>query len=150
MQLLQLYIFKSYIELNSRPLKSLGSVRLLMFLKVWIKKYRKIVKYSYSLKQLFSIWLYFNISLIPVIKAVFSASLLQSSESHDPTEITLIWWFDTQETFMIIIISVENSWAAKCVWKPWCISLMNRNRTEAVTREGRLSVKACRMDRQQW
>jgi len=28
-----------------------------------------------------------------VIKAEFSASLLQSSESHDPSEITVIWWF---------------------------------------------------------
>jgi len=42
-----------------------------------------------------------------VIKAELSASLLQSSVSHDPSEITLIWWFDAQETFMIII-SVEN------------------------------------------
>jgi len=31
-----------------------------------------------------------------VIKAEFSASLLQS---HDHSEITLIWWFDAQETF---------------------------------------------------
>jgi len=37
-----------------------------------------------------------------VIKAVFSALLLQSSVSHDPSEITLIW-FDAQETFSIII-----------------------------------------------
>jgi len=28
-----------------------------------------------------------------VLKAEFSASLLQSSESHDPSQITLIWWF---------------------------------------------------------
>jgi len=40
---------------------------------------------------------------IPVFKAVFSASLLQFSVSHDPSEITLIWGFDAQETFMIII-----------------------------------------------
>jgi len=45
------------------------------------------------------------------IKVEFSASLLQSSVSHDPSEITLIWWFDAQETFLIII-SVENSRAA--------------------------------------
>jgi len=38
---------------------------------------------------------------IPVIKA----SLLQSSASHDPSEITLIWGSDAQETFMIIINS---------------------------------------------
>jgi len=31
-----------------------------------------------------------------VIKAVFSASLLQSSVSHDPSEITLISWFAAQ------------------------------------------------------
>jgi len=45
-----------------------------------------------------------------VIKAVFSASLLQSSVSHDPSEIILICCFDAQETFLIII-NVENSWA---------------------------------------
>jgi len=41
-----------------------------------------------------------------VIKAEFSASLLQSSVSHDPSEITLI--FDAQKTFTIVI-NVENS-----------------------------------------
>ncbi len=37
-----------------------------------------------------------------MIKAEFSASLLQSSVSHDPSEIILIYWFAAQETFMII------------------------------------------------
>jgi len=37
----------------------------------------------------------------------FSASLLQASVSHDPSEITLICWFAAQETFQIII-NVEN------------------------------------------
>jgi len=36
-----------------------------------------------------------------MIKAGFSALLLQSSVSHDPSEITLIWWLST---FMIMII----------------------------------------------
>jgi len=31
-----------------------------------------------------------------VIKAEFSASLLQSSVSHDPSQIILIWWFTAQ------------------------------------------------------
>ncbi len=44
---------------------------------------------------------------IPVIKAEFSASLLQSSVSRDPSEIIRVCWF-TQETF-IIIINVDNS-----------------------------------------
>jgi len=48
---------------------------------------------------------------IPVIKAEISASLLQSTVSHDSSEITLIWWFDAQETFTIII-DVETSWGA--------------------------------------
>jgi len=43
-----------------------------------------------------------------VIKAEFSASLLQFSVSHDPSKIILKWWFDAQETFMFII-NVENS-----------------------------------------
>jgi len=40
-----------------------------------------------------------------VIKAEFSASLLQS-ESHDHSEIILICWFDSQETFIINIIII--------------------------------------------
>jgi len=36
-------------------------------------------------------------------RAEFLASLLQSSVSHDSSEITLIWWFAAQETFLIII-----------------------------------------------
>ncbi len=43
-------------------------------------------------------------------KAEFSASLLQSSVSHDPSEIIIICWFAAQET--ILIINVENSCAA--------------------------------------
>ncbi len=39
----------------------------------------------------------------------YSASLLQSSVSHDPSEIILICWFAAQETFLII--NVENSCA---------------------------------------
>ncbi len=53
-----------------------------------------------------------------MIKAVFSASLLQSSVSHDSSEIILICWFAAPETFLIII-SVENSCAAEYV--SWCI-----------------------------
>ncbi len=34
-----------------------------------------------------------------MIKAEFSASLLQSSVSHDPSEIILISWFDAQENY---------------------------------------------------
>ncbi len=42
-----------------------------------------------------------------MIKAVFSASLLQSSVSHDPSEINLIYWFAAQETFLIIISVIK-------------------------------------------
>ncbi len=42
--------------------------------------------------------------IIPVIKAEFSASSLQSSVSHDLSEIILICWFAAQETFFIYII----------------------------------------------
>ncbi len=37
---------------------------------------------------------------IPVIKAEFSASLRQSSVSHDPSEIILICWSAAQETLL--------------------------------------------------
>jgi len=46
-----------------------------------------------------------------VIKAKCSASLLQSSVSHDPSEITLIWWFTAHESFLTII-NVETGHAA--------------------------------------
>ncbi len=45
---------------------------------------------------------------ISVIKSEFSASLLQSSVSHDPSEIILICWLAVQETFIIIIIIIIN------------------------------------------
>jgi len=38
---------------------------------------------------------------------VIKASLFQSSVSHDPSQITLKWGSDDQQTFMIII-TVEN------------------------------------------
>ncbi len=40
--------------------------------------------------------------------AEFSASLIQSSVSHDPLEIILIYWFGDQEAYLIII-KVENT-----------------------------------------
>ncbi len=45
-------------------------------------------------------------------KQIFSASLLQSSVSHVPSEIILICWFDPEETFYFIIVNVENSRSA--------------------------------------
>jgi len=59
-------------------------------------------------------WLFFyfnKVSFIPVIKA----SLLQSSVSHDPSEIIKIWWFAAQETFLINI-NVENNCDASYFW----------------------------------
>jgi len=53
-----------------------------------------------------------------VIKAEFSASLLQSSVSHYPLEIILICWFAAQETSLIII-----SWKQLLLWKRWNICL---------------------------
>ncbi len=46
-----------------------------------------------------------------MIKAEFSASLLQSLISHDPSEIILICWFAAQDTIHIII-RAENRRAA--------------------------------------
>ncbi len=37
------------------------------------------------------------------MKSEFSASLLQSSVSHDPSEIIIICWFAAQQTFLVII-----------------------------------------------
>jgi len=38
-----------------------------------------------------------------------STSFLQSAASHDHSEIILKCWFATQETFVIIIINVDDS-----------------------------------------
>jgi len=53
----------------------------------------------------------FKCNLFLGCTANFLASLLQSSASHDPSEIILWWWFDAQEIFMIII-DVQNSRSA--------------------------------------
>jgi len=60
---------------------------------------------------------FFLCEYITVIKVEFSSSLLQSSVSHDPSQITLIWWFDAQKNINIII-NVENVFLGD--------SLMNR------------------------
>ncbi len=41
-----------------------------------------------------------------MIQSWFSASLLQSLVSHDPSKIIIICWFHAQETFIIIIIII--------------------------------------------
>ncbi len=74
------------------------------------------VKYkSYNLKQLSSMRLYSQIELIAVIKAEFPASLLQSSESRDPSGIILIlllkkhfWLLWMLKTVVLLHIFVEN------------------------------------------
>ncbi len=58
----------------------------------------------------------FCFQFIPVIKAEFSASLIQSSVSHDSSENILKFWFAAQETF--IIINVKNGcYAEHFLWK---------------------------------
>ncbi len=52
-------------------------------------------------------------------KAAFSASLLQSSVTHDLLEIIQTCWLSAQETFIIIIINVENSYWLIFFWKMW-------------------------------
>ncbi len=40
-------------------------------------------------------------------RAEFLASLLQS---HDSSEITLVFWFAAQKTFVLLFFYVENNW----------------------------------------
>jgi len=61
--------------------------------------YSKVVVFSFC----FSILIFEIIIYSSDGKAKFLASLLQSSVSNDPSEITLIWRFGAQETFLIII-----------------------------------------------
>ncbi len=90
------------------------------------------MKYYYDLKNSF---LFECILIIVVIKAEFSAPLLQSSLSHDPSEISLICWFAAHETFMItnintnislpiipcMIVYVTNN---KEPWEPWTLMII--------------------------
>jgi len=57
-----------------------------MLTKIGHSQICNIVKYDYNFKYMFSIWMYFKMSFCDG-KAEFSASLLQSSVSHDPSEI---------------------------------------------------------------
>ncbi len=62
-------------------------------------KNSKIVKYYYSLKSILYFNLFLNVLYLCEGKVEFSAALLQSSVSRDPSEINLICWFASQETF---------------------------------------------------
>ncbi len=53
-----------------------------------------------------------------MIKAEFSASLLQSSVSHDPSEIILICRFAAQEIFIIIIMPSTKDFSVTFSMKP--------------------------------
>ncbi len=75
-----------------------------------IKNTVKIVLFRSVINNCFLFEYILKCNLFLWFKAEFSASLLQSSVSHDPSEIILIYWFASQETF-IIIISVNNSYA---------------------------------------
>ncbi len=44
-------------------------------------------------------WIYVKNVIYSCDQAEFSSSLLQSSVSHDPSEIILIYWFAAQENF---------------------------------------------------
>ncbi len=57
----------------------------------------------HNLKVTFPIEYILKCNLFLRCKSEFSAQLLQSSVSHDPSEIILIYWFAAQETFLIII-----------------------------------------------
>ncbi len=76
------------------PFKRLGSVQ---FFEIHLSYCFLTDFYFYMLKCSLLLW----------CKAEFSASLFQSSVSHDPSEIIWICRFAAQETFLIII-SVEN------------------------------------------
>ncbi len=79
--------------------------------------YNNIVKYFLQFKITVSVLIYLiyiYIYLFLWCKAEFSASLLQSSVSHDPSEIILIW-FAAQETFLIFV-NVENMCCFIYLW----------------------------------
>ncbi len=62
--------------------------------------------------KLFSILMHFKTISSCDAKLNFQQPLLQSSVSHDPSEIILICWFGSQEEKLLLIISVFNHYAA--------------------------------------
>ncbi len=123
--LLEIYPCYSRLVLCSRvTFKCLGLVRFFMFLKevshahpgciYLIKNTVKSLQFWIIITIQNSCFLFEHIlkcNLFLWCAAEFSASLLQSSVSHDPSEIILICWFAAQGT-LLIIINVENSCAA--------------------------------------
>ncbi len=83
------------------------------------------------LQYKFSIWIFFlNLVNSCGDKAEFSAPLLQSYVSHDPSEIIQICWFGVQEIFLI---NIENRYAAYVIlacflWKPWYTTIQRFNK----------------------
>jgi len=53
----------------------------------------------------------YELNTISICK--FPASLLQSSVSHDPSENTLMWWFDISDYYQCF----HNSWISKVRFK---------------------------------
>ncbi len=82
---------------------------------MWSKKYSKNQQYCEMLLQFKRPIYYLNVFSNVIYscdrKAEFSASLLQSSVSHDPSDMILICWFAAQEIFLLII-NFGNSCAA--------------------------------------
>ncbi len=118
-------LFFSFLGENTLPFKSLWLFFFFVFFMFWKKsllltkaafiwsiysKNSNIVK-MYSNLTFFKSEYTLKCSLFLWCSAEFSASLLQSSVSHDHSEIILIYWFAAQETFLRVI-SVENSCAA--------------------------------------
>ncbi len=95
--------------------KSFWTVRFVMFFKevssahqacIYLirrtEKNSKLFKYFCNIKYLFPIWIYLKMYCISVIsKHNFS------KQSHDPSEIFLIFWFAAQICIIIIIIGFE-------------------------------------------
>ncbi len=71
-------------------------------IKIQWKQYYCEILLQFNCSTGFYLNIFLKCNLFLWCKAVFSA-LLQSSVSHDPSEIILICWFAAQDTFLIII-----------------------------------------------
>ncbi len=70
-------------------------------------------------------------------KSCISASLLQSSVSHDPSEIIIICWFAAQEIFLIILM-LKTVVLHNILWKLWCILFFRIHRLIESSKEQHL------------
>ncbi len=93
---------------------SLGTVSVFMFLKEVSYAYQSclhLIKTTVKTEILWNIFLQFKITFLYIKNNIFlvMTTLLQSSVSHDPSEIILICWFGAQYFFFLLLSMLKTA-----------------------------------------